>query len=265
MSLLRPEGLSISGSVLSLGRGLAVGSVLLAGGAAFLIGFSKTGIPGAGMPAIALMAAAFREETKLSVGAMVPLLIVGDVFAVAYYRRHANWHRLLELLPYIVLGMVPGYLVLQYANSESLRSLIGGIILLLLGLHFARLRFHWERIPDRWWFIATMGLLAGFGTIVGNAAGPAMSIYLLSKKLDKHEFIGTSAWLFFLVNVSKIPFQLAMGVITLTTLRLDLCVAPVLVVGALVGVAVHKRIPQRAFNSVVLLLAAVAALHMVLF
>ena len=92
-----------------------------------------------------------------------------------------------------------------------------------------------------------------------------MSIYLLSKKLDKHEFIGTSAWLFFLVNSSKVPFQLMMGVITAKTLRLDICVVPVLIVGVLCGVMVHKRIPQKAFDTLVLLLTAVVALQMIWF
>jgi uncharacterized protein len=239
--------------------------VLLASGAALLIGFSKTGLPGAGMPAIALMAAAFREETRLSVGAMVPLLILGDVIAVIYYRRHANWQRLLELLPYIALGMVPGYWVLLTAQSQGLRTLIGVIILLLLGLHFSQQRLGWAWVPDRWWFTALMGLLAGFGTIVGNAAGPAMGIYLVSRKLNKHEFIGTSAWLFLVVNSSKVPFQLPLGIITWDTLRIDLYAAPALIAGALLGLMVHGWIPQRLFNSLILALAALAALHMVWF
>jgi hypothetical protein len=78
--------------------------------AALLVGFSKTGLPGAAIPAVALMAEAFREDTKLSVGAMLPILLVGDSFALAYYRRHAHWARLWELFPYVLAGMVPGYL-----------------------------------------------------------------------------------------------------------------------------------------------------------
>ncbi len=243
--------------------GFTLTGLLLGGGAAFLVGFSKTGIPGAGMPAIAMMVEVFREDTKLSVGAMVPLLVLGDMFAVFYYRRHARWNRLGELFPYVVVGMVPGYFVLGMLNSDWLRVLIGAIILALLTLHFARQRFGWEKLPDQRWFVAMMGFLAGFGTVVGNAAGPAMGIYLLSKKLDKHEFIGTSAWFFFFVNVSKIPIQLMVGVITPATLELDLCVAPMLVIGALAGVAVHKRISQSAFNTLVLLLAGVFALRLV--
>ena len=98
------------GLVLWLCSGLTVGAILLGAGSAFLIGFSKTGIPGAGMPAITLMADAFRDETKLSVGAMVPLLILGDLFGVLFYRRHANWHRLAGGLAVHRAGDGPGLL-----------------------------------------------------------------------------------------------------------------------------------------------------------
>lgn len=256
--------LDLSGFATGLLPGGAWWPLFLAATAALLIGFSKTGVPGAGMPAIALMAAVFREETKLSVGAMVPLLILGDLFAVFYYRRHANWPRLLELVPYIALGMIPGYWVLHHAQSEGLRTLIGVLILFLLGLHFTQQWFGWKRVPDHPWFVALMGTMAGFGTIVGNAAGPAMGIYLVSRRMNKHELIGTSAWLFVVVNSSKVPFQLTMGVITRETLTVDLLAAPALVAGALLGVAVHRRIPQQLFNSLVLVFAALAALHMVL-
>ncbi len=237
---------------------------LLGAGAALLIGFSKTGMPGAAIPAVALMAEAFREETRLSVGAMLPILLFGDLFALAYYRRHANWDRLLELFPFVAIGMVPGYLVLWKVESDPLRVLIGGIILGLLALQIAQQRFGWDKMPDRRWFIATTGVLAGFGTAVGNAAGPVMSIYLISKRLDKHEFLGTAAWFFFIVNLSKIPFFLSLDMITPSTLQLDAMLVPVVVVGAIVGVLVLKRIPQAVFNTIVLSLAALAALRMVL-
>ena len=244
---------------------LGVAALVLGGSTAFLIGFSKTGVPGAGMPAIALMAEAFPQQTELSVGAMVPLLILGDIFAVIYYRRHANWKRLLELVPYVLLGMIPGYWVFYALDSDWLSTLIGLLILGLLGLHVARIwlgRDH--EVPHQWWLVALMGFLAGFATVVGNAAGPAMTVYFLAKKFDKHEFIGTAAWFFFFVNVSKIPVQVfLLRVITPETLTLDLCVAPFVVLGAVIGAAVHKRISQKAFNTLMLVLAATFALRMV--
>jgi uncharacterized membrane protein YfcA len=238
-------------------------SVLLGVAAALLVGFSKTGMPGAAIPAVALMAEVFRTDTKLSVGAILPILIVGDLFAIAYYRRHADWKRLFELAPFVLLGMVPGYFVLRTMPSEGLRVLIGTIILLLLSLQLARRRFGWENMPDRQWFVALTGILAGFGTTVGNAAGPVMSIYFVSKRFDKQQFLGTAAWFFFLVNVSKIPFFLYLGMINQQTLRFDLLLVPIVAGAAVVGAMVLKKIPQRLFNALVLSLAAVAALRLV--
>jgi len=230
-----------------------------------LVGFAKTGMPGAGIPAVALMAEAFRADTRLSVGAILPILIVGDLFAIAYYRRHADWHRLLELAPFVLVGMVPGYFVLRYIQADALRVLIGSIILVLLALQVARRRFGWEGMPDRTWFVAMTGILAGFGTTVGNAAGPVMSIYFVSKRLDKQQFLGTAAWFFFLVNVSKIPFFAQLGMITRQTLAFDLLLAPIVAGAAIVGALVLKRISQPVFNALVLGLAAVAAIRLVLF
>jgi hypothetical protein len=53
------------------------------------VGFSKTGIAGLGMLIVPLMANVFAG--KASAGALLPMLLFGDVFAVAWYRRHAQW------------------------------------------------------------------------------------------------------------------------------------------------------------------------------
>ena len=120
-------------------------AILLGVAAALLVGFSKTGMPGAGIPAVALMAEVFRENTKLSVGAILPLLILGDLFAIAYYRRHADWKRLLSLCPYVVAGMVPAYLVLRFVDDDVLRVSIGVLILVLLLLHVVRQRYGFQQ------------------------------------------------------------------------------------------------------------------------
>lgn len=232
--------------------------------AALLVGFSKTGLPGAAIPAVALMAEAFRDDTRLSVGAMLPILLVGDLLALAYYRRHAHWGRLWELFPYVLVGMVPGYLVLWLTPGDHLRVLLGVIILGLLGVQLSRQWFARHAVPNHRWLIGSTGLLSGFGTTVGNAAGPVMSIYLVSQRLDKQEFLGTAGWFFFLVNSSKIPLYVALGMITPATLRLDAMLVPMVVLGALLGVLVARHIPQKLFNFLVLSLAALAALRLVL-
>lgn len=238
-------------------------ALLLGISAAVLMGFSKTGLPGAATPAVALMAAAFPQNAAMSVGAMLPLLLIGDVFAVVRRGRDAQWWRLWGLFPYVLLGMGPGYLVLWWLTGEQLRPVLGGLVLGLLGLELVRQRLGWNEIPDRWWVVGPTGFLAGFATIVGNAGGPVMSLYLLSQGLAKEAFIGTCAWFFFLLNLSKvIPFWSA-GMLNRQTLSIGLTLGPVTLVGGLFGLWLLHRISQRSFNAMMLLLAALAGVWLI--
>jgi uncharacterized membrane protein YfcA len=230
--------------------------------AAVLVGFTKTGLPGMGMLVVPLMAGVF--PAKLSVGAVLPMLIVADVFAVGYYRRHAQWNHLVRLLPFVLVGMVPGWWVLLRIESEQLKPVLGGLVLVLVTLELARRRWSWERVPGKWWFAPLTGALAGFATTIGNAAGPIMALYLLNVRLPKRQFMGTAAWYFMIINWLKVPLFVSAKVITSDTLRFDLFAVPMLVVGAIVGVRVLPKIPQALFNVLVLLLAAGAAVHLIL-
>lgn len=237
-------------------------SYLLGGTAALLVGVSKTGIPGAAVLAVASMALAFPQDAKLSVGVLLPLLLVGDLFALAYYRRHAQWSRLVRLLPCVLLGMIPAVVALSLAEQNQLRPLLGSLVLALLAAELCRRRLGWHRLAGRWWFTAVAGTLAGFGTMVGNAAGPVMSIYLVSQGMQKEQFLGTCAWFFFLVNLLKLPVYAWQAMITPVTLRVDLRVAVFVVAGALVGVKILPKIPQRLFDALVLILALAAGLRL---
>lgn len=230
---------------------------------AFLVGMSKTGLPGLAIPAVLLMTQAFSGNEKLSVGALLPVLLVGDLFALAFYRHHAQWARLWSLFPFVVVGMVPGVLVLTMVDHSRFKLVLGWLVLALLLLEVCRKQLAWNQLPGRWWFGGTMGGLAGFCTTVGNAAGPVMNIYLISLGMIKEQFMGTLAWFFFIVNASKAPLYYSMQMITVETLRFDLIIVPPIVLGALIGRRLLKIIPQRVFDPLVLILAGVAALKLI--
>lgn len=239
-------------------------SWLLAAVAAALVGLSKTGIPGVSIPSIWLMAEAFGPDARLSVGAITPLLVVADVFAVAFYRRHAQWKMLWRLCPFVIAGMIPAMVLLGYASNAVMKPVLGWLILIVLTLELCRQRFQWQNVPHAWWFLGSMGFLAGFGTALGNAAGPVMGLYLVAVGLPKEQFMGTSAWFFFLVNVSKIPFYIGLEMVTVQTTLFDLWLVPVVVLSSLLGAAILPRIPQRLFNATVMILAAVGAVRLIL-
>lgn len=233
--------------------------------AALVIGFSKTGLPGIAVLAIPL--AALVLPAKASTGIILPMLIAGDLFAVTYYRRHARWSHLLRLLPYGFVGIVIGYGLLSIVTDGELRPLIGTLILAMLVL--AKWR---ERSGDSGaetisrhhgsFFAFFMGVAAGIATMMANAAGPIMALYLLAMDLPKQEFIGTGAWYFFVVNCFKVPFSWHLGLINHDSLLLNLTLLPATVVGAVAGIMVVRHIPQRLFVNIVQALTIVAAIKL---
>ena len=238
---------------------------LMLGVSAFLIGLSKTGLPGVGILSILMVASVI--PARASTGLVLPLLIVGDVFAVGYYHRHAVWSHLVKLLPFAVVGVIAGYLAMGHVNDAQLRRIIGGIVLVLLVLNAWRNRVVLEQdaIPTSWWFAGVLGLLAGVTTMMANAAGPIMIIYLLAMRLPKQEFVGTGAWYFLLVNCFKVPFSGSLGLITMGSLKFNMILAPMVIMGALVGIALVKRIPEKLFQTVVAWMAAAAAVKLLAF
>ena len=107
---------------------------------------------------------------------------------------------------------------------------------------------------------APYGVAAGFATTVANAAGPVMSLYLLSQKLTKEEFVAMGAWFFFAINLTKLPIYAWHGLLTPTSLAFDALLLPAVVAGAVVGRWVVHRIPQRAFEIAVITLTAISTL-----
>jgi uncharacterized membrane protein YfcA len=247
---------------------LTVAAWLLLAAAAASIGFSKTAIGGVGQIGVVIFAAVLpaREST----GALLPLLLVGDVTAVAIYRRHVDWPALRRLLPLVAVGVVLGVAFVAVADDTLMRRAIGVILLVLVGFHLVQRRLAPRSLsagagdvarplsrPDP--ATAGFGLLAGFTTMVANSGGPPTSLYLLRRGLSVDLFIGTMAWFFLIVNLAKVPFSVGLGLITGPSLLMNLVLAPTVVIGAWLGRLVIVRVRQDVFERLVLLLVAVSA------
>ena len=231
---------------------------------ALLVGVGKTGVPGIGIVVVPFMAICF--PAKASTGVLLPLLAIADIFAVAYYRRHGKWKHVLKLLPWALLGIGVGSVIIRYISDTQLKPIIGLIVLTVLILNYLRSRTQGaeEKIPTHWLFAATLGFSAGLTTQLANAAGPIMIIYLLAMRLPKNEFIGTGAWYFLILNWLKVPLFIMDGRITVDSVIADLYVIPFIFVGAVLGIVALKKIPQKGFNITVQILAMLAALKLAL-
>jgi len=218
-----------------------------------IIGMSKAGISGAGLIAVPVLAGIFGG--RLSVGLLLPMLIIADLIAVTIYHNHADWKNVIKLLPWTMAGILIALFVGKFVNDDQFRKLvawvvISGIVLLL----YRDIRKSPLKVPTAWWFSSILGLGSGFATMIGNASGPIMAYYFLSMRLPKNIFIGTGAWFFLIVNLFKVPLHIFVWkTITTQSLALDLLMSVPIITGAFFGYYFVKLIPERAYRAFIII------------
>ncbi|MGQ7869832.1 sulfite exporter TauE/SafE family protein [Sunxiuqinia sp. sy24] len=224
-----------------------------------LIGMSKVGVPGVSMIVVPILAFIFGG--KQSTGVLLPILMMADLFGVGYYRRHAQWNYLVKILPWAFIGVALALWVGEIVNDEQFKDLIAILVFLCIGLMLWKDRRKEKNVlPDSWWFAASMGVLGGFATMIGNVAGPIFAIYLLAMHLPKNNFIGTSAWFFLILNFCKFPLHLFIWkTISWPSLQMDLMTLPAIALGAFLGIWLVRIIPEKTYRTAVIVLTAISA------
>lgn len=229
---------------------------------ALCIGMSKAGISGLGMFVVPVFASVFGA--KESTGVILPMLIMADIFAVIYYNRHANLELLKKLFLATIAGVFLAIWIGDIINDQQFRILLAVVVILgVIIMIWHETKKSSDAIPDNWVFGSTAGLLGGFTTMIGNAAGPVMSIYFLALHLKKNNFIGTAAWFFLLVNIFKVPFHITIWhTINWDTFLLNLSMLPLILLGVFIGIKIVKLIPEKPYRIFIIVTVTLAALKL---
>ena len=232
--------------------------------AALSIGMSKTGVQGIMLMIVPLMAMAFGA--KESTGVILPMLCMADIIAVAYYKRIADWKIVAKLLPTAILGFFLAIGVDNMIPNGQFRQLMGWTLMLaLIVMIWSEIFGKENRWMKKWWYVAIFGLLGGFTTMIGNAAGPVMSVYLLSMRKEKMEYIGINAWFFLVVNLLKVPLQaFVWDNITWDSLQLNLVMLPVIGIGSLIGIRIVKLLPEKIFRRFIQIVTILSVILMII-
>ena len=230
---------------------------------ALCIGMAKSGISGISYVAILLMALVIppREST----GVILPMLIAADFLACGVFRQHVQWRHVWRLLPATVVGVVLGFFAMRTIPSGEYRHTIGWIIFGMAILQGLKMRFREFPVEalHRWPFAIGMGMTTGVTTMMANAAGPVAALYMMVVDLPKMQLIATSAFLFLITNLIKVPFSASQGLITWESLQFNLVLVPLVAVGVYGGRWIIHRISQRTFEICVLVFSIVAALRLI--
>jgi hypothetical protein len=227
--------------------------------AAIIIGLSKAGLKGIDMMNVTIMAIVFGG--KASTGVVLPLLCVADIIAVSYYHRHAQWKHFWKLLPWMIVGILIGVFVGKDLNEALFRKIMAIIIMLTVVIMVWLELRKTPLIPENKLFASGLGLASGFTTMLGNLAGAFSNIYFLAMRMPKNDFIGTAAWVFLVINLFKLPFQvLYWKNITASSLQVDLVLLPAMLLGFWAGLKLVAKIKDDGYRKVILALTLAGAL-----
>lgn len=234
--------------------------IILIAMCAILIGMSKTGVPGVSMIVVPIMAMIFGG--KASTGVLLPILITADIFAVSWYHRHAEWKPLLKALPWAFLGLMVALWVGKLVDDHQFKHIIAfSVLFSLLLMVWNDLSNKKNNLTNHPMFAAIFGILGGFATMIGNVAGPVFAIYLLALHLPKKNYIGTTAWFFAIINISKLPLQyLVWNNITGKMLLIDFIAIPFVMLGAYIGIKVVHTIKDPTYRWTVVIITFLSAL-----
>ena len=231
---------------------------------AVIIGIAKTGVSGVVLLAVSILASSFGAVE--STGMILSMFLIGDLFAVKAYARHGKWDEIRKLLPPALAGLAIGSIVGRFINDQQFKFLIASVILVcLVAMVFLEFKGDRLKVPDSHGFVILIGVLSGFATMIGNAASPIFAIYLLAIRLNKQNYLGTTAWFFLVINLIKLPLQIFVWHnISVTTAILAISALPAIFIGTRIGIWVIRKLPEKAFRYMVITMTAVVAVRMLI-
>lgn len=238
--------------------------ILVIAGVAFLIGLSKGGLGGtAGALATPLLALVMPADKVI--GLVLPILMLADVFAVALHWRRWNRKLVFLLIPGSVVGVVIGTVLITNAPTETLRTLLG-IIVLVFALYklFEKQILRKLVYKSQDWHGLVAGTITGFSSALAHTGGPPVSIYLLMQDVTPRVFIATSALFFFILNWIKVPFYLYAELFDLDLLRQIAWLLPLVPLGVVAGRWLAQRVDAATFERIIVILLLVNALVLIL-
>lgn len=247
---------------------VTVAVVLLGTVATFVLGLSKTWVPSVGAFGVALLATVLPALP--STGVALPVLLAGDLIAVRMYARHVDVGLLVRLVPAVVVGLAAGFLLIRVTDTGTVTRVIGGILLFTA---VGEMATRWRRrrtveahdtgeepASARSGTSLLLGAGAGLSTMVANAGGPMMTLYLLRMRVTTLAFLGTVAWFFFVVNLLKLPFSIGLGLINPQSLVVSALLTPGMIAGAVLGGRLVRHMSRAGFELVALAATAAAGL-----
>lgn len=212
------------------------------------IGLSKGGVGGPMAGAVLLPLLSRTMSVSKAAGLLLPLFLIGDLFAIRAYWRQWDMKHLRLLLPAAVIGVIMGIYLLATLPDEWLKRVLGVFTLVVVAYKLGSDRLKQLDYTHQGWHGYLAGLASGFASALANVGGPPITAYLLLQKLSPIAFVGTVTLFFFIVNVMKIPGYISAGIIDAQELIQIAWIVPFIPLGVWMGRRIIGWINTRWFE-----------------
>lgn len=224
------------------------------------IGLVKGGVTGPIGGAVILPLLSQTMTVPQAAGITLPLLIVGDIFAMRFYWREWDMSLIRRLLPAAVVGIIIGLFLLVSLPDLALRRILGIFTILAIIFKLTSDSLRSVEYKPQGWHGYLAGFTSGLTSALANLGGPPMTAYLLLQKLQPTTYVGTMTLFFFVVNLIKVPGYLSEGVIHIPTLISIAWVMPLIPIGVWIGRWAIGKINRLWFERAMMVLLFISCL-----
>ncbi len=234
-------------------------------------GIGKSGFAGGvGILTIPLMMLVMPVDKV--VATLLPLLILLDFNAIYHHRHNKVWRHVFAIYLPSLIGILAGAAVWWWIGKEgvgeysvAIKRFVGVIAVFFAIYILAKDRAmrwveHFDFGPRS---ALGFGSLAGLTSTIAHAAGPIVSLYMFSQGMGKSLFVGTTAWTFTLINLTKLPFYVAVGLVRRDVLVFDAVLIGLIPLGSFLGKWMHDRIPEQVFNRLIMVFVLLAGVQLI--
>lgn len=221
--------------------------------AVLLYGMAKGGLGGAaGALAVPLMTLSVDPLTAASI--LLPIICVMDIHVLYLYRGDFDRPSIKIIVPAALVGVGVASMFMGALSMDYLRILVGAIAVAFC-LQYWLFRGASDDLLGTNASGYFWGIVGGFTSTHIHAGGPPVSVYLLSKKLDKLTLVGTLGIFFAILNFVKLIPYTYLSQFNRQSLITSLILLPLAPLGVRIGYWLIRRLePTVIYRTIYVLL-----------
>lgn len=210
--------------------------------------FIIKGLVGFGDPLLFNPLLSIRIDNKHISPGLLPVSLLLNAVIVYRSRKSIHPKKLMPICFWMVLGIIPGTLLLKYGSSWGLKVALG-VLIILLGLEMLTRSEEATAKPNPV-LMAVMSFSSGVTSALFGI-NLLFLVYLERTSTDRDEFRGSICLVFLIESIFRLLVYGANGIMTTFSMQIAAISIPAALLGMWVGTQIDKRIDDTLIRKLI--------------